>query len=1649
MSVVLYDVLDTYRQHAHSTRELGTYFEDLVKVYFENDDLQTQHYDKIWTYADWIAERGQDESKADTGIDLVAKLRGTEDDYCAIQCKFYDAAHHLQRPDIDSFFSASGRKPFVRRILIDTTAVPLGKNAQALFEASGQYVESQRIGLSQLEESRIDWGVFTQQKQVVLKKKKSPYEHQRQALEAARDGFVTADRGKFIMACGTGKTYTGLIVAEALAGKGGRVLFMVPSLALMAQTVTEWSNDAQLPLRCFAVCSDTQVGKRVTDDVADLNQHDLAFPATTSGEKIAAEATPEDPESMTVVFSTYQSIQAITAAQKQHGLPAFDLIICDEAHRTTGVTLSGDDDSNFVRIHENAYVEGKKRLYMTATPRIYGDNVKGKANEGGHELASMDDKNLFGEVLFYRGFSWAVENHHLTDYKVIVLAMDEGLVATGLQKALAADNELLLDDASRIVGCYKALTKETLKADISYDAQPMRRALAFCKDIKTSKMIEAQFTEVVEEYLAHYTPEDEDAAPALECEIRHVDGTFKAKDRTQLLDWLKAPSDENECRILTNARCLSEGVDVPALDAIMFLHPRKSQIDVVQSVGRVMRKAEGKKMGYVILPIGVPAGVPPEQALNDNEKYKVVWQILNALRAHDERFDALINKAGLGEDVSGQIEIIGINQEELNSITAEVDNLPSKSSALDSGSDVGGKGNDSGDDTGGDSTSTSTGGNVQFGLNFNEDVSEAILAKIVAKCGTRDYWEDWATDIADIASKHITRIHATLADSQGKARAAFDAFLAELRDDLNNSITEEEAVEMLAQHLITRPVFETLFEGHQFTKENPVSNAIQNILDVLEEHAIDKETKPLEKFYESVKRRAKGVETAHGKQRLVVELYDKFFRSAFPRLTKRLGIVYTPVEVVDFIIHSVNDVLQSEFGQTLGSKGVHIIDPFTGTGTFVTRLLQSGLIKPEELEHKYKHEIHANEIVLLAYYIAAINIEAVYHDISNTEAYTPFEGICLTDTFEMYESEDMIAKLLANNSERRKRQKKLDLKVIMGNPPYSSGDKDDDGNKNISYKDLDNSIAQTYVASSLNDMGKSKVYDSYIRAIRWGSNRLRESGDIGVLAFVTGSAWVERGFADGMRKSLTEEFSSIYVLHLRGDVRKDMLSKGRAGEGGNIFDSGSMTGIAITIFVKNPSSIEKGNIYFHDIGSSLSTSEKKQKLVEFFSVNGVDLSVGWQKIKPNNYLDWLSQRNESFHENIAMGDKKKKEAIKIFELYSMGIKSNRDIWTFNSSRKNLHEKIDEMICFYNQENERVSSSIGLAEELVNRDKLKIKWTSDILSKLSKGWVSCFFQEKLTISMYRPFSKNWYYNDADWSWTRHLMPKIFPHNDVMNRVIIVSGVGARAGFSALMVNELPCLDIVEKGQCFPLKLYEPAEESEVATDWIEQQQQGEIVDGYRVKDGITDAGLQHFQEAYPGEAITKEDIFYYVYGLLHSEDYRERYADNLSKELPRMPRVKEVADFWAFVDAGRALGELHINYEQVDPYPVGFKVSRGRTYENLTDADFRVDKKWKYGGKAKDKDRTTVQYNKNITMTGIPLEAYEYVVNGRPALEWVMERQVVKTDKASGIVNDANDFAIETMGDAAYPLKLFQRLITVSLESRKIVNSLPPLGEFYG
>jgi len=786
------------------------------------------------------------------------------------------------------------------------------------------------------------------------------------------------------------------------------------------------------------------------------------------------------------------------------------------------------------------------------------------------------------------------------------------------------------------------------------------------------------FQAVVE---AYQDADDIEDGARLTCQAEHVDGGMNAGEKEAKLDWLKAPMPPDTCRVLSNVRCLSEGVDVPALDAVLFLTPRNSQVDVVQSVGRVMRNAPGKKRGYVVLPVVIPAGVEPHEALNDNQTYKVVWQVLQALRSHDDRFDAMVNKLELVGPDPRRMEVVAITDNVQRKAARLVDPGARKAAKAKGKYAIGEPG-------------SAYPAEVQGQLEFEVgEIERALYAKVVDKCGNRHHWEDWANDIAKIAQTHIDRIKAVLEDdTQPKARDAFDAFAAELRDDLNDKLSDAEIIEMLAQHLITKPVFDALFADYSFASHNPMSQAMQQVLDVLHEQRLGKETDTLQAFYDSVKLRAEDIDNAAGKQKIVVELYDKFFRNAFPKMTERLGIVYTPVEVVDFILHSVDHLLQKEFGQTLGSKGVHILDPFTGTGTFITRLLQSGLIKPEELAHKYRHEIHANEIVLLAYYIAAINIEATYHGMAGGD-YMPFEGICLTDTFQMYEKEDLVEALLVDNSKRRKRQKNLDIRVIVGNPPYSVGQKDDnDAAANLQYPALDARLQSTYVARSTGN--PRSLYDSYIRAIRWASDRL---GNAGVIGYVTNAGFVDGKAADGLRKCLAEEFSSLYVFHLRGNARTS--GEARRKEKDNIFGMGSRAPIAISLLVKNPNAAQHGQIYFHDIGDYLSREDKLEKIAQFASVVGIS---DWQVITPDVHGDWLKKRDGGFEKFVPMGDKSKSSQTVIFSAYSSGVKSNRDAWAYNASRRKVSTNMEAMIGSYNE------AARGTAAFDVN-DPTRIGW----------------------------------------------------------------------------------------------------------------------------------------------------------------------------------------------------------------------------------------------------------------------------------------------------------------------------------------------------
>ena len=1666
-------LLDEYRARARSEREKGTLFEELTRQFLLHDARFAHQFKEIYLWSEWPERR-----TGDTGIDLVAIPVRDGEGPVAIQCKFYALGHRIQKADIDSFLSASGKEPFGRRIVVDTSGAPWGKNAQDAIE--GQQIPVSRVTLADLRDSDIDWRTYSlgSTQAPKTRERKVPRDHQVRARSAVMAGFEEHDRGTMVMACGTGKTFTALTIAREFVEKEGgaaRILFAVPSLALLKQTLDDWAAEADGAFTAWAVCSDTKVSSSARNDTAEESAVDLPIPATTDGQRLADSLNANNAtEGLQVVFATYQSIEVIHHAQEIAGddWRDFDLIICDEAHRTTGATLTGEDESAFTKIHSDEFIRRAKTLYMTATPRIFAENAKNRASEKDAILTSMDDQETYGPVFFRLGFGQAVKENLLTDYKVIILTVSEEEVSQHYQAIAEMGGELNLDTAAKLTGCWNALAKRKNRgSDVDYgeDRAPMRRAVAFCKNIKASKAVATQFPDLVNGPFGLSDLSNDDASDNLQVECRHVDGTMNAAVRAREMDWLTEGAGTDEipvCRILTNARCLSEGVDVPTLDAVLFLSPRKSQVDVIQAVGRVMRRAEGKDFGYIILPVAVPAGMAPERALDDNKRFQVVWQVLKALRAHDERLDAAINSM----ELNGQgPENIIVEQVSLEKAKKQDD--PLSGSAPD-GDEAGAGSSGSGAD------GVSRGIQGQLTL-LPSDWKESVFGRIVKKVGSSLYWEDWSKDIATVADRYIHLIDRLLEDPE--RQDAFQEFVNALRATLNPAVDNESAVEMLAQHILTAPLFDAMFPDHSFSKQNPVSRAMNTILEMLTDHSmIENERRDLDAFYRAMVERIEAVHTLAGKQEIMRTLYDRFFSQAFPRMSERLGIVFTPVEVVDFIIRSADDAMRTAFGQTLGDPGVAIIEPFAGTGTFVARLLQLGVIPPEALERKYKNEIFANEFVLLSYYIASINIEQVYHQVraeqGGDEGYVEFPGMTLTDTFQLHEGDGTITEDfegLAANNERARAEKDSAITVIVMNPPYSAGQNSaNDNNQNLSYPRLDEQIERTYVRSS-NAGLKNKVYDSYFRALRWASDRIRERG---VIAFVSNNSFLDANSTDGVRLTLQDEFSQIFVYDLKGNARTS--GERRRREGGNVFESGSRTGVAITVLVKDPTHSGTAEIFDAEAEDYATRQEKLNQISAYGSIGGISGADAFRSITPNLHGDWISSRDERFATFQEIGNKalKGKETTPaIFRQYSLGLVTARDAWCFNFNKGQLCSNINLHVSYLNEQMRLFSQNGGCSsvsdKEVLNflsvdprRGNIDRKNRSDIRRGIVTRQMGM-----VTRALYRPFTVEYVYFDPSRQLNNDTfqLPQIFPTEAHNNVAITVPSGPSAANFTPMMYALIPALTPNGGNQAFPLYTWEPlsptsGSEPDLFADLAtasESQADGAatassldfsrpigdqipvILDGYRRVDNVTAATLASYREHYGDSGITKEDIFFYVYALLHHPEYRERYEDDLKKMLPHIPRA---AGFHTYASVGRELADLHVNYERVEPYP---SVQEEASLHAPADPweRYRIgERKMRFPKLGRrDKDFTRLEYNDYVTLTGIPAEAQGYSISGRSPLEWIIDRYHVKTDKASGIVNDPNDFLRE-QGRPDAVVDLIKRLVTVSMRTQELLATLPKL-----
>jgi len=1437
-------LLARMRQAARNTTEIGTAFEELCIRYLRFAPENHNRYSSVQRYKDWAAQHGGPWGLGvtDIGIDLVATTPGGQ--HLAVQCKCYGHEHTVSKHELDSFLAASGNKAFSGRIFIVSTYKPFGPHAQKTIEK--QHLEVSCISLHDLEQSHIDWAKYaitlpgqeslttharTQQatlfsedlahgyaapeQPLPLKPRHQPRPHQQLAIDAVLQGLQTAERGKLIMACGTGKTLTALKIAEQQAGTGGNILFLVPSLALLAQTLKEWSQHSATPITAFAVCSDKDLSKKrpqQDNDALEMGLHDLAWPATTDAAALAREhaARHDKASAMSVVFATYHSIDVIFQAQQQ-GLPAFDLAICDEAHRTTGQTFASEESSAFVRIHDSHYIQAHKRLYMTATPRIFGSAKNASSSKNGAAaplptLYSMDNEAYYGRELHRLNFADAVEQDLLVPYQVVILGIAKSEILHIDQRWSKHSNHTYrVDDAALIVGCFKALAKVGENWPDERYHSPVQRAIAFCQiigqdqhgnPIDPGKRVAARhIAETFNAVTAAYkdNPAGPEAVLGYEFQADFIHGGMKANERAEKLAWLRAPDiPRNECRVLTNVRCLAEGVDVPALDAVIFLSARQSQIDVVQSVGRVMRTSPGKKRGYIILPIVVDTSdcETPQQAekiIQASSQWGAIWQTLAALRAHDEPgVGRTLEHMKLGEQGTEQHLFISMGRAtprpKVSADTHAQQTAVRSAQRNYSQSD--------------DPTSTPATTPVQAPISTGA-LEQALTTLLIEKVSDATYWSRWSGDISRIAQRHIEHLNALLTQpgqAGEAARAAFSQFSAQLRQHVNPQLQQADIVEMLAQHLITNPVLDALLGSSDFNQHNPVSRALQSISHtLLENPQLHQQRQQLQGFYDQVKHQAADIRSPAARQSLLLQLYDDFFASAFPRLVEKHGIVYTPVEIVDFILHSVAQLLPSHFGKSLADDDVHVLDPFTGTGTFITRLLGSNIMAAEQLPALYQQRLHATEILLLPYYIAAVNIEAAFAQRCPELPYTLFPGILLSDTFGMADAKtsDLMEQAqqqeLAENHARRQRQMQHTITVIVGNPPYSVGQKSaNDNNQNAVYQALDQRIRNTYAKKSSAGLKKG-LYDSYIRALRWASDRIdKKTG--GIIGFVTNAGYLNAAAANGLRQCLAQEFSSLYIVHLRGDAR----TKGeqRRAEGGNIFDQDSRAPIAISILVKQPASAKPellpsplagegpgvrghstGSIYFYDIGDKLSREQKLLKIAALKNIQHMTRAKLWRRIEPDAHGDWLNQRQGGFENLLPMGDKnnKNKEGNRgIFENFSFGIVTSRDAWCNNPSRTALLENIRHMVGFYEMQRLALRRAFPDAKHLtahvdgfIDTDPTKISWSHGLKINLARDKALEFHPHTAVPTLYQPFSKAWLYYDRRLNERVYQMPQIFP------------------------------------------------------------------------------------------------------------------------------------------------------------------------------------------------------------------------------------------------------------------------------------------------
>ncbi|MFP6026657.1 type ISP restriction/modification enzyme [Helicobacter pylori] len=1573
-----YTLIKEKLQAIPNLRHKGSLFEKISKQFLQEHDSANE-YESIELWGDWKL-RGKER---DRGIDIV--IQTTSKEYIAVQCKFHQNSISLN--DISTFLaqlqSGVGEVRFKKGIIISTSNLTSeALKAIEQIRSTGMGIDIDEITEEDFIYSRIDWEKLDPTKtqdELPLCDKKKPRSHQTEAIKATKEYFSDPKnaRGKLIMACGTGKTYTSLKIMEALDPK--ITLFLAPSIALLSQTFREYAQEKSEPFYASIVCSDDKVGKSKDEDNDDIKFSELPIKPSTRLEDILSVYEKVQKENKRfIIFSTYQSALRIKEAQEA-GLGEIDLVICDEAHRTVGAMYSSnerDDKNAFTLCHSDGNIKAKKRLYMTATPKVYSESSKAKAKESDNIIYSMDDEEIFGEEIYTLHFSKAIALDLLTDYKVIILAVrKENLsgVTNSVNKKISQlkaegtklDKKLIDNEfVCKIIGTHKGLAKQDLivldeenKEDHNlqhqYDTAPSQRAISFCKSIQTSKNIKDSFETIMECY-------DEELKKKsfknLKISIDHIDGTMNCKERLEKLEELNE-FQPNTCKVLSNARCLSEGVDVPALDSIVFFDGKSAMVDIIQAVGRVMRKAKRKKRGYIILPIALEESELQnlDEAVN-NTNFKNIWKVIKALRSHDP---SLVDEATFKE----KIKIFG--------------------------SDDGKKQDDE---------------KTLFDAILLQDLADAMYNVMPTKLGDRNYWENFTKKTGNIARTLNNRLKMIF----DKNPEFFHSFLDSLRGNIHQNIKEDEALDMITSHIITKPIFDAIFGDNI---QNPIAKALDKMVQKLSTLGLEGETKDLKNLYESVKTEALHAKSQKSQQELIKNLYNTFFKEAFRKQSEKLGIVYTPIEVVDFILRATNGILKKHFNTDFNDQSITIFDPFTGTGSFIARLLskENALISDEALKEKFLKNLFAFDIVLLSYYIALINITQAAQN--RDSSLKNFKNIALTDSLDYLEEKTNKGALplyedLKENKDIKDTLADQNIRVIIGNPPYSAGAKsENDNNQNLSHPKLEKLVYEKYGKNSTAKVGVT-TRDTLIQSIRMASDLLKDKGVVG---FVVNGSFIDSKSADGFRKCVAKEFSHLYVLNLRGNARTSGEERKKEGDG--IFDSGSRATIAIIFFVKD-ASVANNTIHYYEVEDYLKREAKLHLLANF---ENLDL-VPFEKITPNAKGDWINQREDGFEKLIPLKRDKKLQNDSIFDINSGGVVTNRDPWVYNFSPNILTQSVQTCIDTYNADLKRFNArfreafkqrtkgvkSADLYKHLNDReittDKTKIAWVQNLKNQLIKGKkLDDFSQEKISVSLYRPFNKQYFYYERELAWSFYSMKKIFPDKSACNVVINTSSMASR-NFSCLIANQT-----MANTQAYPLYYYD------------------DLGNRYNAISGYA---LNLFRRHYKDNAIVEEEIFYYIYAILHHKGYLEKYKNSLAKEAPRIALSE---DFKELSMLGKELGELHLNYESGEMHT-------SVKYTTLMNAE--VEGYYDVVQMKKDKKGDSIIYNQNITITQIPEKAFKYVVNGKSAIDWVIERYQKTMDKDSLIENNPNDYA-----GGKYVLELLCRVIKLSEKSVDLIEKI--------